>query len=293
VANNIQTATTGQLEDAQNIILEKVRYTAEHNAPCWNTVEQMVLAQGAKSITVPKVGTMTISNLQDGVDIVDNQDIGMTTTSLTTSEVGAKVILTDKLLRQESESPMAMVGNQLGDAMARKRDEDIIALFSGFSNTLGADNKSLWLSNAASCVAYAKAEKFPNPIVFVHHPYALAHLAKNAAGVGTAYYAGVMQGLPESLLRNFWKMIIDNVNFISAGNIAKISGYDSAYGAIYAKSALCAVSSKAPYTATQRDESLRATELVIVADYGVFELDDAYGAKAQYEIGTLSTSATE
>ncbi len=29
----IQTATTGNLENAQNIILAQSRYTAEHNAP--------------------------------------------------------------------------------------------------------------------------------------------------------------------------------------------------------------------------------------------------------------------
>ena len=292
MANNIQTATTGQLEDAQDIILEKVRYTAEFAAPVWNTFESMTLKQGAKQIVVPKIGTMTISALQDGVDIIDNQDIGMTTTTLTTSEVGAKVILTDKLLRQENDSPLAMVGTQLGDAMARKKDTDCIALFSGFSNTVGADNIYLFLSNATAAVAYAKANKFPSPIVFVHAPYTLAYLARQAAGVGTTYFAGVLQGLPESLLRNYWQMVIDGVNFINAGNIAKISGYDSGYGAIYSKSACVTVNSKAPYTATQRDESLRATELVIVSDYGVFELDDSYGAKAQFEMGAISTSAT-
>ena len=49
----IQTATTGQLENAQNIILGQSRYTMEHNAPCVNLIENFTLPQGAKQMTVP------------------------------------------------------------------------------------------------------------------------------------------------------------------------------------------------------------------------------------------------
>ena len=59
----------------------------------------MSLGKGEKSVTVPKVGQMTAASLTDGIDLVDSQDIGMTTTSLTTGEVGLKVILTDKLVQ--------------------------------------------------------------------------------------------------------------------------------------------------------------------------------------------------
>lgn len=96
------TATTGNLENAQNIIITAARFTEEHNAPAMALIEQMNLPKGAKQVTVPKVGQMTISDLQDGFDIVDDEEIGMTTVDLTASEVGAKVILTDKLIRQSA-----------------------------------------------------------------------------------------------------------------------------------------------------------------------------------------------
>jgi len=51
------------------------------------------------------------------------------------------------------------------------------------------------------------------------------------------------------------------------------------------------VPSQAPNIERERDASLRATEIVIVSDYGVFELDDAYGFPMQYELGNPSTSA--
>ena len=50
-----QTATTGNLENAQRIILAAARYTEEHNAPAINLIEQFTLPKGAKQVTVPKV----------------------------------------------------------------------------------------------------------------------------------------------------------------------------------------------------------------------------------------------
>lgn len=54
----IQTATTGQLANAQRIAVEQARYTAEHSAPCVNLIEHMRLAPGEKSVVVPKVNTI-------------------------------------------------------------------------------------------------------------------------------------------------------------------------------------------------------------------------------------------
>ena len=117
-----QTATTGNLENAQRIIIASARYTEEHNAPALALIEQFSLPKGSKQVTVPKVGQMTMSDLVDGQDIIDEEDIGMTTVDLTASEVGAKVILTDKLVRQAADNVFSMIGRQLGDGMARKKD---------------------------------------------------------------------------------------------------------------------------------------------------------------------------
>lgn len=296
----IQTATTGQLESAQNIIIAQSRYTMEHNAPCAQLIEHFTLPQGAKQMTIPKVGQMTASALTDGVDMVDAQDIGMTTTDLTTGEVGLKVILTDKLVRQENEDVFKMVGRQMGDAKARKKDTDIIALFTGLNGgtTLGLDGATLTLYMSVGVVAFATANKFPSPVYVVHHSNALAHLSSNvmaigASGVASAsYYTGIMGSLSESLMRSFWGISINGVNFFHDSNIAKDGSNDSGYGAIFSKNAMCILESKSPYVERERDASLRGTEVNMISDYGVFELDDSYGAPMLYEIGNLSTTTT-
>jgi len=55
---------------------------------------------------------------------------------------------------------------------------------------------------------------------------------------------------------------------------------------------MAALTSVDTRTERQRDASLRATEVVMTADYGVFELDDTRGAAIRAEIGTLIATST-
>ena len=285
-------ATTGQLEAAQRIVISKTRYTMEHNAPFDALVESMPLGQGEKQVTVPKVGQFEFADLIDGVDLEDEQEIGMTTTDLTTAEVGAKIILTDKLVRQENESVFAMVGRQFGDAGARKVDRDLIALFPSLNGgtVLGADNKNMSLTNLAACIAFAKAHKFPSPIFVGHHPNSVFLTTLSASITPSATYP-IPHGWSEDRLRDFYKFSLNQVEIFEDGNIDKIAGIDSGYGVIASKNAMVRLKSKGFSTERERDASLRATELVTTSDYGAFELDDTYGAALQYEIGDVTTAA--
>jgi hypothetical protein len=284
----IQTADTGQLDDAQAIVIGECLYTMEHNAPCKNLVTRYRLGKGEKQMTVPKVGQMTFVDLTDGVDITDSQPIGMTTTDLTCSEVGGKVILTDKLVRQEKPELFRVVGRQMGDAMARKVDEDIIALFDGFSNAYGASGAGLNFRSFAALSSLMKAQKAPRPYAFVHHPHAIYDLMRDTSKVGTS--GGVIpHGFSEDLLKDFWRITIDRIPVFDDGNIA--SGTTSK-GAMFSREALCYIESLAPNVERERDASLRATEVVMVSDYGCFELDDDYGVEAQYDSSAPSTTST-
>jgi len=288
-----QTSTTGNLENAQRIILSSARYTEEHNAPALALIEQFSLPSGSKTVTVPKVGQMTMSDLQDGIDIVDEEDIGMTTVDLTASEVGAKVILTDKLVRQSADNVFSIIGRQLGDGMARKKDKDVIALYTGLNGgtNLGADGRNFNAANVHAIVSNAKANKFGSQLYIVHHPNAVATLSKEAATTA-GNNAEITSGWSADLLSNFYSGLrpINGVPIFEDGNIEKDGSNDSGYGVIADKTALAALTSVETRTERQRDASLRATEIVMTADYGVFELDDSKGAPILFEIGDLATS---
>jgi len=287
-----QTATTGNLENAQNIIITAARYTEEHNAPAMALIEQMNLPKGAKQVTVPKVGQMTVSDLTDGFDIVDEEEIGMTTVDLTASEVGAKVILTDKLVRQSANNVFSIVGRQLGDAMARKKDTDVHALYSGLNGgtTFGATTKSMSLANVAGAIAAAKGAKFGSQIYILQHPHAVFDLANTAVTASSTY--PVPEGWSKDLLGNFFSGLrpLNGVPIFEDGNLSLSAG-DDAIGVIADKSALGVLKSVDTRTERQRDASMRATEIVITADYGVFEIDDSRGAALTFDATAPATNA--
>ena len=284
-----QTATTGNLENAQRIIISSARYTEEHNAPAMNLIEQFTLPKGSKQVTVPKVASMDMSDLVDGQDIIDEEDIGMTTVDLTAAEVGAKIIITDKLARQSAENVFSIIGRQLGDGMARKKDKDVLALYSGFSTDIGAAGRSMSLANVSATVAYAKGNKFGSQVYIVQHPFAVWDIANTAVTASATY--PVPHGWSEDLLGNFFSGLrpINGVPIFEDGNIS-IDSSDDAIGVCADKTALAVLKSVDTRTERQRDASLRATEVVITADYGVFELDDSKGVALTLDAATPATS---
>lgn len=289
-----QTAPTGNLEKAQSTIIAATRYTEEHNAPAMALIEHMTLKQGSSTVTVPKVGQMSISDLVDGQDIIDEEEIGMTTVDLTASEVGAKVILTDKLVRQSQPNVMGMIGRQLGDGFARKKDTDVHALYSTLNGsvTLGIANAKFNVSNVAAAITYAKAKKFGSQIYILHHPNAVYIFVKSAAITPSITYP-VPDGWSQDLLAKFFVGLrpLNGVPIFEDGNIVPNSS-DDGYGVIADKSAMVVLESLKTRTERQRDASLRATEVVMVADYGVFELDDTRGAPMLYDCAAPGTALT-
>jgi len=231
---------------------------------------------------------MSASALVDGEDMTDSQAIGMTSTDLTCSEVGLKVILTDKLVRQEKPEMFRVVGRQMGDAMARKVDEDILALFDGFSTTAGASGAGLNYRSFMACIAKLKTNKAPRPFSCVHHPNAIYNLARDTGRVGTTG-ATIPTGFSEDLVKDFFSFTLDQVPIFEDGNITAAV---TSKGAVFSKQALCLIESQAPNVERERDASLRATEVVMVSDYGCFELDDLYGVEMQYTSVAPSTSST-
>jgi len=288
-----QTSTTGSLENASREMITTARYTEEHNAPCMELVEKFTLQKGSDTLIVPKVGQMSVSALLEGQDLVDEEEIGMSTVSVQASEVGAKIIITDKLLRENTQQIWQIVGRQLGEAMARKKDEDVLSLFSALNGgtALGAAAADFSLVNAASCIGVAKAEKYGSDLRIIHHPNAILKLNKDLTGSAAGTLRPIPSGFSEDRLGPFWTGLrLSGVPFFEDGNIDTDANGDG-YGAIFDKGALGVLTSVAMNREKQRDASLRATEMVITSDYSAFEIDDTRGASLFYDIANPATNA--
>jgi hypothetical protein len=274
---SIQTASTTELDEAQRVIIAKARMTQEFDAPMLSLVEHFTLAKGEKQLTIPKVGQMEASDLTDGVDMTASADIGMTAEQIDCEEVGLKVIITDKLARQLNEDVFAMVGRQVGDAMARKKDKDLLALFDTLTN-LGVGDEALSLTYYAAVATRLQAVPAPLPISCVVHPYQ-AHPLKTAQAVSGTYPIP-QAGLSVDVIKQWHVGTWAGVPCFEDGNLTITSS--TAKGAMFSKSCLGYLQSLADTTERERDASLRATELVIVSDYEAFIIDSTYGFEMYY-----------
>ena len=162
--------------------------------------------------------------------------------------------------------------------MARKKDVDVTSLYSGFSTDLGASGRTMKIANVAAVIAYAKGSKFGSQVYINHHPFTVFDLASTAAVSNAATYP-VPAGWTADLLGNFFSGLrpLNGVPIFEDGNINRDTPA-ATVGVIADRTALAVLKSVDTRTERQRDASMRATEVVITADYGVFELDDSKGA---------------
>ena len=142
----------------------------------------------------------------------------------------------------------------------------------------------------AGAIAYAKANKFGTQIYILQHPNTVFDIANTAVTASTTY--PVPKGWSEDLLGEWFSGLrpLNGVPIFEDGNLT-VDSSDDAIGVIADKSALAVLKSVDTNTERQRDASLRATELVMTADYGVFELDDSRGAAMTFDAAAPSTSA--
>jgi len=279
--------TTSDLEKMQRTVIGQARYTREHKGCMVGLCEHFDLEEGQSTLTVPKLSAFDdAQDLQDGVDMTQAQQIANSYTDITTAEIGIKGIITDKLIRQMNESVWRMLGRLLGDSMKRKIEKDGLDLLDGFSNSLGAYNTTITTGylTAAITQLLGQSEPAPEPFAYVGHPYQVKLLMDTVAKVGTY---PLPEGFSAQMVKDYWAGTQDmfGVPVFRNGLITVLSG-GGAKGAVFSKSALGYVVSKAAYTERQRDASLRAWELVHVQDSDWVELDDAYGREMFFAAAT-------
>jgi len=238
--------------------------------------EHFTLPKGASTLSIPKVGQMEAADLTDGVDMVNSQDIGMTVDQVDTEEVGLKVILTDKLVRQLNQDVWAIVGRQVGDAMGRKKDKDLIALLDSLTATNDGTD-ALTLAFYAAVATILNAVPAPKPINCVVHPYQ-AHPLKTAVAVSGTYPLP-QAGLTVDMIKDWHVGTWAAVPCFEDGNITLAT---TAKGGMFSRSCLGYLQSKADGSERQRDASLRGSELVMVSDYEAFIIDSTYGREMHF-----------
>jgi len=272
--------TTSTLDDLFVNIVAQARFTAEEQSLMRNLVTMYNIdGQAGKTIQVPKYPSISAAALTEGTDM-SSTAVSTSSVSITVAEVGAQVLLTD-LAAMGAGDPAAELGTVLGNAIATKMDKDLIALFDGFSTSLGATTTELTVAYLFQAAATLRANKAPGRLVGVFHPYQTYALKASLTNTMVNPNAGDLQN---EAMRTGYVATIAGIDIFESSNIT-VDGSGDAKGAIFAPEALALAMKRDFVIEPQRDASNRAWELNATAIYGVGELDDSYGVEMYFDAG--------
>ena len=265
------------LDDLFVNIVAQARFTAEEQSLMLGLVTQYNIAgQAGKTVQIPKYPAVTAAALDEGTAPADT-DVSTSSVNVTVSEVGNSVLLTD-LAAMGAGNPADELGTVLGNAIATKIDKDLIALFNGFSTSIGGATTEFTVAHIFQAVATLRNAKVTGSLACVVNPLAAYNMKANLTNTFANPNGGDVQN---AAMRNGYVGSIAGVDVYESSNVA-VTG-DASKGAVFAPEAL-AIAMKSEFNLeTQRNATRRGTELVATAIYGVAELDDSYGVELHVE----------
>ena len=276
-------STSTTLASLYTNILASALYTAQEKAVIRPLVrEYNLVGQPGKTAQVPVWPAQATSGVTTGEasDISSDTTITTTTKEIATDEVAIMATLTDTARDSSAEDAAAGIGRILGETLARKVDEDLSALFQGFSTTVGDYSTELTPDLIFKAVAELRTNSVMGPYHCVVAPKAAYNLKKVLTNAGYSTSSNAMSDLGNEALRQGFFGSIAGVNFFESAVVGTSASGDSAGTAscaVFTPEALGLAMKKDITIETQRDASLRAEEIVASMTYGVLEIKDGEG----------------
>lgn len=278
--------TSTSLNDLLPQIVAEAMFVASERSIMRNLVKNYTLPAGSgKTITVPRYPLQTAAAVNEGTDLT-NTSVATDGATLTVSEVGIMTTVTDFARMTSASNVIADVGRLFGEAIARKIDTDLTALFDGFStNTLGDGTTAISAAVVFQAVAKLRSAGVPGSDLFcVLHPSIAYDLKANLTNTFANPNAGLIQN--EALATGYVGMLA-GVPIYETSNMANTGTTGDYKGGLFHRDALGLALMQDIKIETQRDASLRADEIVATAVYGVGELYDGYGVELHYDSSIL------
>jgi len=225
---------------------------------------------------------LAAASIADGVDLT-NTPYTPSNVPLTVGEVGLKLTPTD-LNQTSSLVAAADYGSQMGQAIAEKLLTDIASLGGGFSRAISNTGVNLTEANFIDAKATLMLQRIPEPHVAVLHTQQAFDLMDSIGttlatlvGTGGRSIRTESNDLSPRAGRSLgpWLGVDDVFQYVTVPTAN--AGADSAGFMFGSQRAIAMVEKWATRMETERDASLRASEMVGTSAYAVGEVDDDAG----------------
>jgi len=281
-----------QIDQATRKFLAESRYTLQERpgviAASIRT-ENLPKNQGP-SVNIPKYGQVSTYALTEGVDMAQSQQITDTLMTLTPTEYGAQVVLTDLMMMTVKDEFFRVAGRILADSFDRQREETLADDFDNFSiQNPSATGTALTLGHvianearlrgagyAADGTASRGGEPAPDPHTLIITPAVQNDLEKTlSGGIGAA--AATQITPDQSKLNQGNEFMVAGTRVKTSVNINKDSADDAKCAQFSKESTILVSLGGGPDAERERDASLRGWEINFVGRWARGEYNDAWG----------------
>jgi N4-gp56 family major capsid protein len=274
-------STLTSLNDLIAPIVQEAMFVASERAIMPGLVKNFTVpANAGKVLQVPLYGTNTAITLAEGTDLAGdaNGDVTISTgvANITLSEAGIMTLVTDMAINHATSNVIADLGKLFGEAIAKKHDTTLTSLFTNFTEVgAGAQGKEILVENLFQAYATLKSNAVPGPYYGVFHPKAIYNIKKELTNSFVNPYGSNVanQAMTEGYIGR-----IAGIDIYETSNFADFSD-GQVVNAVFSRDAMGLAVSSALKVATQRDESLRGSEVVATTVFGASVLHSTYGVK--------------
>ena len=272
-------STSSTLSELYTEIVAEAQFVASEKSIMRNLVKNYAITGGGKAVEVPVYANVSASAVAEATDL-SNTAIDPTSVTITASEVGVMTTLTDLARNSAPRNVAGDIGKLFGEALARKQDADLIALFDGFSTTLGDGTTAISPAVIFNALSTLRANALPaSECAVVLHPK-IAYDLKSGL---TNTFAGLDTENSNEALRSGFVGTLAGMPIFETSNMANTGTAGDYKGGAMHKDALAIAMMQDVKIETQRDASLRADEIVATSVYGVGEIHDSYGVELHHD----------
>ena len=269
-------STSSTLSELYTEIVAEALFVASEKSIMRPLVKNYAIQGGGKSVEVPIYAAVSAAAVSEASDL-SNTAINPTSVTITASENGIMTTLTDLARNSAPRNVAADIGKLFGEAIAKKIDQDLTALFDGFSTAVGSGSTALTAALVFQSIANVRnAGVSMDGVATVLHPMVAYDLKANL----TNTFANANgNDLANEALRNGFVGRLGGVPIYETTNVSNDGTAGDYKQGVFHKDALGLAMMQDLKIETQRDASLRADEIVATSVYGVGELNDSYGVE--------------
>jgi len=276
---------TTTLNDLLPSIVAEALFVASEKSIMRGLVRNYTLNAGqGKTVTVPIYPKQTAAALTEGTAPTFTA-ISTDGATLTVSEVGLTAQISDLAIMASATNVVSDIGRLFGEAIARKMDTDLMALFNGFSSNVGGVSTTATPALLFQAIAKLRGEGYDtaNDCAIVLHPA----VAYDVASTLTSTFAAPASQIGNDALRNGFMGTLGGVpvyqsSLVGQSTLASNAAGDFGCG-VFHKDALGLAMMQDIRIESQREATKRGFDLVGSAIYGVGELYDGAGVLATFD----------